>query len=153
MDLGALICTREPKCTICPVKSFCHARDPRPLPIRRSKPAREFLVENHAFVFRRGKVLLEQSTKRWRGMWTLPATQPQGSAIHTSRFTFTNHQIDLVVFARLLPLSASRRWFRRDELATIPMPSPHRRAMNALLHSVPDVERHSSTSLGLTATF
>jgi A/G-specific adenine glycosylase len=133
MDLGALVCARRPKCSACPVQRFCRTRDPLRLPIKTAKAPITFLTENHAFHFRRGKVLLEQSNGRWRGMWILPRTSASENAIHRSRFTFTNHRIDLVISERALRSSASRRWFARDQLDAIAMPSPHRRALNALL--------------------
>ena len=133
MDLGALICTREPKCTACPVKRFCRTRDPRPLPIKTAKPPTKFLTENHGFDFRRGKILLEQSASRWRGMWILPPTCANGHPVHRSRFTFTNHRIEFLVFERALRASPSRRRFSREQLESIAMPSPHRRALEALL--------------------
>ncbi|MFL6538385.1 MAG: A/G-specific adenine glycosylase [Chthoniobacterales bacterium] len=133
MDLGALICTREPKCTVCPVKRFCGTRDPLQLPIKNAKPQTKYLTENYAFDFRGGKVLLEQSSGRWRGMRILPRTNSSGRAIYASRFAFTNHRIDLIVFARTLSPNETRRWFTRDQLDAIAMPSPHRRALNALL--------------------
>jgi hypothetical protein len=66
-------------------------------------------------------------------MWILPRTSASENAIHRSRFTFTNHRIDLVISERALRSSASLRWFARDQLDAIAMPSPHRRALNALL--------------------
>ena len=76
IDLGALVCVpRKPKCGICPVKNFCRAKNPETLPVRKSRPRTTRLVENHAFVVRQGKILLEQSSKRWRGMWILPPLQ------------------------------------------------------------------------------
>lgn len=133
MDLGALVCTREPKCNTCAVKRFCRTRDPLRLPIKTAKAPIRVLTENHAFDFRRGKVLLEQSNARWRGMWILPPTNSSGREIHRSRFPFTNHRIDLVVFVQTLPRNENRRWFTRDQLTAVAMPSPHRRALKALL--------------------
>src|SRR6266436_5758092 len=73
IDLGALVCIpRGPKCGICPVKKICRAKHPETLPVRKSRPRTTRLVEKHAFVVRQGKILLEQSSKRWRDMWILP---------------------------------------------------------------------------------
>src|SRR5436190_12264663 len=73
LDLGALICVaRKPKCDICPVKAFCRAKNPSDLSIRNSRPETKQLIERHALIVRRGRILLEQSRHRWRGMWILP---------------------------------------------------------------------------------
>jgi len=73
MDLGALVCTaRAPKCGICPVNKFCCTRNPETLPNKKLRPRQKALTEAHAFIFHRNRILLEQSSERWRGMWTLP---------------------------------------------------------------------------------
>ena len=138
IDLGALICVAgEPKCGECPVRGFCRASQPALLPLKKQRVALKQLCESHQFATRAGRVLLEQSTKRWRGMWILPRiAQPNGDArsLHRSHFPFTHHRVTLNVFsAPTTPKSEAHRWFRIDELDAVPMPSPHRRALNTLL--------------------
>jgi A/G-specific adenine glycosylase len=139
IDLGALICvSRRPRCGICPVKQFCSAKDPQTLPVRKYRPRIKRLIEKHAFVVRQGKVLLEQSAARWRGMWILPPLQTvpaNQQPIHESVFPFTNHRVALNVFARRQQEIGRRlqRWIRINSLESIPIPSPHRRALQSLL--------------------
>jgi A/G-specific adenine glycosylase len=146
IDLGALICVpQEPKCGICPVKKFCRAKNPEKLPVRKPCPRTTRLVEKHAFVVRRGKILLEQSSKRWRRMWILPPLQADCFArssfrkreTYTSVFPFTNHRVALKVYAerpRKID-KRSQRWIRIKLLESIPIPSPHRRALQHLLQT------------------
>jgi len=135
IDLGALVCSFDkPKCNICPVKKFCRAKDPEALPVKKSKPSTKRLIERHAFVVSNDKLLLEQSSGRWRGMWTLPRAETRacGRAFYRSTFPFTHHRIALVVYRRATPnkIAATQRWFQSiDDIA---MPSPHRRAAQAL---------------------
>lgn len=139
MDLGALVCGTRPDCVICPVRNFCRAENPSRLPIKKTRPAIMLRTEHHGFSVRRGRVLLEQSQDRWRGMWMLPklATIPaKRKPLHVSEFPFTNHRITLTVFpgAAARPSAKSlRRWFPIDGLHSIPLPSPHRRALEILL--------------------
>jgi len=83
--------------------------------------------------------LLEQSQDRWRGMWMLPrlARVPaKHKPLHTSEFPFTNHRITLAVFpqpAAKCGQKSFQRWFPIDGLAAIPLPSPHRRALDAII--------------------
>jgi len=139
IDLGALVCVaRQPKCGICPVKTFCRAKNPRILPVRKSRPRTKRLIEQHAFVVRQGKILLEQSSTRWRGMWILPPLQRESAnqqPVYESIFPFTDHRVTLSVYARhrekiRKPLQS---WVRIDSLDSIPMPSPHRKALRHLL--------------------
>jgi A/G-specific adenine glycosylase len=149
MDLGALICTaRQPKCGICPVRNFCRATDPASLPQKRARPRTVELEETHGFVFRNGRILLEQSRARWRGMWILPPLEPlieTQPALHHSEFPFTHHRVRLSVFAQDVPARlhhSARRWFPIEAVDSIPMPSPHRRALNAIIeqHLVPPTD-------------
>jgi A/G-specific adenine glycosylase len=139
LDLGALICLpRKPKCGICPVKKFCRAKNPQSLPIKRPRPETKHLVERHAFVASRDKLLLAQSANRWRGMWTLPPLDlrsKRNGAIYKTTFPFTNHRVTLQVFRqrRSKVDQDFEQWFSMQALESIPIPSPHRRAILDLL--------------------
>jgi A/G-specific adenine glycosylase len=143
MDLGALICTaHNPRCQICPVKKFCRARDPASLPRKRKRAAIVPLTESHSLSTKAGAVLLERCHHRWRGMWMLPPLKLDGlkpsslrRPVYVSAFPFTHHRVKLRIFrqpAREIN-TLSQRWFPTDALHAIPIPSPHRRAINALL--------------------
>jgi len=136
IDLGALVCLPDkPKCNVCPVKKFCRAKNPEGLPIKKSKPRTKRLIERHALIVSNGRVLLEQSSARWRGMWTLPriGTRASGQALYRSTFPFTHHRIAFVVYRRATPnrIAPTQQWF--ESIDHIAMPSPHRRAVQALL--------------------
>jgi A/G-specific adenine glycosylase len=139
IDLGALLCVpREPKCGICPVKKFCRAKNPRSLPFRKSRPRTKRLTETHAFVVRRGTILLEQSAARWRGMWILPPLQASPTnqqPIYKSTFPFTNHRVALNIFAQRQRKieKNSQRWIKISSLESIPIPAPHCKALRHLL--------------------
>ena len=142
MDIGALICTaRTPKCNLCPVQKFCCAKNPLLLPIKKPRPRAKCLTEFHSFSCARGCVLLEQSRKRWRGLWILPPLKSKPlrqSALHISEFPFTHHRVRLEIFRTLHRNSgyAAQRWFRFSELDSLPMPSPHRRALHQILSAL-----------------
>ena len=144
MDLGSLVCTvRNPRCYICPVKKFCRARNPASLPRKRKRPDIVPLIESHRLCTIGDALLLERCQHRWRGMWILPPlkldclkqSSSQRCPIYTSVFPFTNHRVTLQVFRRRAYRIDQRvqRWFRKNELDTIPIPSPHRRALIDLL--------------------
>jgi A/G-specific adenine glycosylase len=143
MDLGTLICTaHNPRCQICPVKEFCRARDPASLPRKRKRAAIVRLTESHSLSTKQGAVLLERCHHRWRGMWMLPPLKldrlkPSSlrRLVYVSAFPFTHHRVNLRIFrqpAREI-YTPSQRWFPTEALHAIPIPSPHRRAINALL--------------------
>ncbi len=136
MELGALVCRPQPKCRICPVQNFCRATRPEMLPRKKSRLSLRKLIESHLWIRRGERILLEQSTKRWPGLWILPsARSTSGHPIHMSIFAFTHHKVTLRVF-RKSPHKIDndrQRWFSTRDLESIPIPSPHRRAVAALL--------------------
>jgi A/G-specific adenine glycosylase len=143
MELGALVCTVRPKCSACAVRSFCRTTDPTVLPRKRSRPPLQLRTEHHGFALQRRRVLLEQSQDRWRGMWILPrlpGAPATGQPLHRSEFPFTHHRITLAVYADARTPhkpTADQRWFPIRDLASIPLPSPHRRALDDILSSAP----------------
>jgi A/G-specific adenine glycosylase len=139
LDLGAMVCLpHKPKCGICPVKIFCRAKIPQSLPIKRPRSATKQLVEKHSFVIQNDRLLLAQSANRWRGMWILPPLllgSKTNGAIYTATFPFTNHRVTLQIFRQREPKidKPRKHWFSFRKLDSIPIPSPHRRAIDALL--------------------
>src|SRR5262245_4539203 len=142
LDLGALICVaRKPKCDVCPVENLCHAKNPAALPIRNSNRQTKRLIETHALIVKCDRILLEQSRLRWRGMWILPPVvidclKPSGfqrRPVYESVFPFTHHRVTLSVYRRAAPkrIALRQQWF--GSIEEIAIPSPHRRAINALL--------------------
>lgn len=141
LDLGATVCLpRAPRCHACPVRFFCRAENPGTLPIKPKKPATLRLTEAHAFAQSGDRILLEQSRQRWRGMWILPrlVVAPAQPPLLQLDFPFTHHRITLAVFAHSAPTrpNEQERWFALPELAGVPIPSPHRRALDQLLAPV-----------------
>ena len=150
LDLGALVCVaRKPRCHICAVKAFCRAKNPGALPVRKSRPEMRQLIESHALIVRHGRILLEQSCHRWRGMWILPRlehgrsnerrVQRQRRPVYKSVFPFTHHQVRLSVYRRRAPkrIPPGQQWF--NSIEKVAMPSPHRRAAQSLIQTL--VER------------
>jgi A/G-specific adenine glycosylase len=144
LDLGGVICVpRKPKCYVCPIKTLCRAKNPAALPVRKSKRKSQQLTEKHALIVRRGRILLEQSRHRWRGMWILPPLVIEGlkagcfqrRAIYESVFPFTHHRVTLSVYRRPAPkrIAPGQEWFKSIE--EVAMPSPHRRAAQRLIQT------------------
>jgi A/G-specific adenine glycosylase len=123
------------------VKKFCRAVDPSRLPVKKARYATKICTEHHSFTQRRGRILLEQSNGRWRGMWILPRLAAPSStrrALHLSEFPFTHHRITLAVHSRKKVTIGNfvLKWFPIRDLESVPLPSPHRRALNAILERV-----------------
>lgn len=143
MELGALVCTpRAPKCPACPVAQSCRAcalgaQDRLPV----KKPRRETvaLSENCALILSKNRILLEQQTSaRWRGLWKLPplpAAPMDEKPLVRLDYPFTHHRVTLSVFKAPAPAKPARNqaWHALASLDALAIPSPHRRALVALL--------------------
>lgn len=151
MELGALICVpRKPRCVICPVREFCRARDPESLPKKSPRPAIERRIERYLFIQRSNQILVQQNVgKRWRGLWSLPQRLGTGASdnlaepIVALRHPITRFVVQLEVFRGSPPsiLEEGQRWCSINELDQLPMPSPHRRALEQALDLARGAER------------
>jgi A/G-specific adenine glycosylase len=141
MELGQRICTSGvPSCLLCPVRGWCRAVRPADLP--RKKPRRAAVaVEEDVLVARNaGKVLLHQEQgRRRRGLWKLPAVHGRrcGALLWQGRYTITHHRVTLRLHAAHgRPVArAGEVWIDEQALTGIPMPSPFRRALAAVLEA------------------
>jgi A/G-specific adenine glycosylase len=133
MELGALICVaRNPRCSQCPIRRECAAEMPDQLPVRRPRGSVERVSEARAFIFERGKLWLEAAPgPRWRGMWLLPqASRSKRRPDHVEPYSITRFRVTMRVFIE----SGNGHHlvgYAPDNLP--PMPSPHRRAVAAMV--------------------
>jgi A/G-specific adenine glycosylase len=148
MELGALVCLPgRPQCGVCPVRKFCAAEAPEKLPLKKPRQKMVAIGETCAWIFKNGRVLLEQQTgSRWRGLWKLPTipetpevSHRQGQKIQKPlielEYPFTHHRVTLSVYAKTAPRSpgANQSWIQSTQLDAVAMTAPHRRAVRRLL--------------------
>ncbi len=141
MELGALVCTpRNPQCLLCPIRSHCAAfanGTAASLPLKKPRRQQAELTEHCAWTVSRGRILLEQQTgKRWRGLWKLPAlpAAPDTEPLLTLDYPFTHHRVTLSVFTQPppSPLGENHAWHPFTALTDVPLTAPHRRAIESL---------------------
>ena len=144
MELGAILCTgRGPQCLLCPVRGECDAEKAGTaleLPRKKARKKRVELSEACAWVYAKGRVLLElQTGARWRGLWKLPllASAPEAEPVLTAEYPFTHHRVTLSVFVQPAPRAAgeNQAWHTVAELEGVALTSPHRRAVEKLLQA------------------
>jgi A/G-specific adenine glycosylase len=141
MELGALVCTRTPRCDECPVSEFCAARAEgleEVLPAKKPRRRTARLAEPCALMTRNGHVLLEhQSGARWRGLWKLPAVTriPETAPELVIEYPFTHHRVTLSVYRQRAPRAVPPgcTWHAIAGLAEVPIAAAHRRALERLL--------------------
>jgi len=138
MELGQKVCkNKKPFCMMCPVRSFCNTDDPESLPKKKPKRKTVDVLEQCLWWEKNGKVLLEQQGRgeRRAGMWSLPMKKVdlRRKPTYQANYGITHHKVDLRVYRGIeIELSDSMQWFPIDELDKVPMPSPFRKAVNAL---------------------
>ncbi len=106
--------------------------------MKKARRAQVELDENCAWIVKRGAVLLEQQVgPRWRGLWKLPllaGAAPKEPPLWKATYPFTHHRVTLRVYPADAPrtVAAVQRWFSPAALKKAALPSPHRRAVDAL---------------------
>ena len=144
MELGQTLCsTAAPTCGDCPVARFCLTESPEGLPLRKPRAKTTRVDEHVRVVVEAGKVLLEQESGRRRGgLWKLPELGESrlGTAelLHEMKYSITRYRVTLRVYADRQGrrgLGEAEAWFTREELDSLPMPSPYRKALVALTES------------------
>jgi A/G-specific adenine glycosylase len=146
MELGATVCVpRSPRCEQCPVDRFCAAHaagTEQQLPVKLKKAsARDIALDLALFAGRAGdtgKVFLVQrnpAERRLADFWELPAKslfpkwngRPQGQIVHQ----IVNDRFRITVWRGTAPrLLPSGKWFTSIELATIPLTTISRKALD-----------------------
>jgi A/G-specific adenine glycosylase len=148
MELGQTHCRpTKPSCELCPLRGECRATEPEHLPVKSARPEMTEVTERVFFLRTAEGVLLEQETgSRRTGLWKLPAlpeslhAQPP-PVLMKSHYGITRYKVTLWVHE---PPKGKLLWPERheivlhDRLADLPMPSPYRRALNAMLKSHAD---------------
>ena len=95
-------------------------------------------LEQCIWAVKGGRVLLEQQEQggRREGMWALPVAKvdKRRKPIYRANYAITHYKVDLCVYATSEPEEKNNnRWVAFEELDQIPMPSPFRKAVEALL--------------------
>lgn len=141
MELGATICTpKAPKCEKCPIQQFCRANElhlQNQLPRPKAKPETIVVFENRLISVSDNMIGLQQAKPDdwWQGMFLLPKTEPhEFLAIGQINHVVTHHKIRLSLF-----FSQNKHddlvYVSISDLQTIPIPTPHRKAIQLVIQS------------------
>jgi A/G-specific adenine glycosylase len=140
MELGALVCRpKAPLCDECPVRSHCRAYaldTPEAFPVASAKPESVRLDLTLSVHRQNGKVALVQQPEGewWTGLWMFPIHKgsPTQRSLGTVRAQVTHHKLTLHV-CLVGKSPADARWVEENELNTVAMPAPIRRAWSIVL--------------------
>ncbi len=142
MELGQSVCRPgRPLCLQCPVKCHCRAVAPSELPVKKPRPAITAVTERVFFWADGDAILLEQERgNRRTGLWKLPALPADlqdapPPVLLKSTYGITRYKVTLWVHAAPAATAPTdtQRLIPRRELASTPMPTPYRRALDSLL--------------------
>lgn len=144
MELGATVCTpKNPNCSTCPVRLECRAflrGLTNELPVAAPKAEVKRIKQTFWVLLVGDQVHLRQSDpgEWWAGMYVLPASEEppvSGWVEDLGRFTFavTNHRISAAIkLIRLEAPAENLPLYDLRTLGSIPIPAPHRKALNLL---------------------
>jgi len=131
MDLGATLCRAgQPDCPACPVKAFCRATNPSMLPVKPAKKTITPVEDWRAVSIRKGCIFLVPSPgPTWKGLWLLPLGEPSSEPLAEISYAITRYKVRL----RLVDAEPQQDWQAFSLQNLPPMPSPHRRAVKAIV--------------------
>ena len=139
MELGQTLCgPKKTLCNECPIAESCRCVEPLGLPIKKLKPAVTNVDEHVILNIRNEKVLLKQETgKRSKGMWKLPSRDKKEvknlDLITTQNYGITRYKVKMHIYkSKNTQLNENEKWVSLDELASLPVPSPYRRALELI---------------------
>ena len=139
MELGQTLCgPKKTLCNECPIAESCRCVEPLGLPIKKLKPAVTNIDEHVILNIRNGKVLLEQETgNRRKGMWKLPTRDKKEvtklDLITTQNYGITRYKVKMHIYkSKNAQLNENEKWVSLDDLASLPVPSPYRRALELI---------------------
>ena len=139
MELGQTLCgPKKTLCNECPIAESCRCVEPLGLPIKKLKPAVTNVDEHVILNIRNEKVLLKQETgKRSKGMWKLPSRDKKEVKnlvlITTQNYGITRYKVKMHIYkSKNTQLNENEKWVSLDDLASLPVPSPYRRALELI---------------------
>ena len=139
MELGQTLCgPKKTLCNECPIAESCRCVEPLGLPIKKLKPAVTNVDEHVILNIRNEKVLLKQETgKRSKGMWKLPSRDKKEvknlALITTQNYGITRYKVKMHIYkSKNTQLNENEKWVSLDKLASLPVPSPYRRALELI---------------------
>lgn len=141
MDLGATVCKRtNPTCLVCPISAGCKAflgGEVEQYPVKRAKPKVSKEMLPIAICFQEQKVFLVRQEKRfWKGLWTLPVCEMPKNAKQLKPINHRLTHIELTIVPFLVSPSSiagiEGRWFSRQELDTVAVPTPIKKLLLSL---------------------
>jgi len=139
MELGQTICKpTNPTCNHCPVNDFCLTNRAVALPVKVKSTVITETTERVLFYRNpNGVLLLQEDGSRRTGLWKLPPLPDSlfsVPVIHKSKYTITRYRVTLWVHeCSTLPSAPLGQIIPLTEIPSLPMPSPYRRALNAVL--------------------
>jgi A/G-specific adenine glycosylase len=132
MDLGATVCTRNPRCEACPVRADCVARRTgRIAELPAPKPRKALPLRNVTwYVYRAaGRVLLERrpSPGIWGGLWCFPERKlldAKGVRLAPIDHGFTHFRLRVQPLLHEVKAESGGFWLDLDDALQAAVPAP-----------------------------
>ncbi|MBM3191992.1 MAG: A/G-specific adenine glycosylase [Chlamydiae bacterium] len=169
IELGALICKKQPKCPLCPLRLQCKAYQEGKqelYPIKKKLPEPVKLYHLVGVIEHKGEFLLYQEkdkNKRMADLWSFPLVEADGiketfshevlgyfqrlpkkvAILQTLYQTFTRYRVTLIPFylkAVDKPSIKGYTWIKKTDLSLYPFSSGHKRLVHLLSQDLPYFE-------------
>ena len=135
MDLGAMVCLpKSPKCTLCPLQSFCRGKNEPELYTQTKKTEYENLELFLGIYIKEDKIALLRSTeKMYKDMLVLPEVDPiEELFIGQFKHAYTKYRITVNLY-NIKNLQGEFIWINVNELHKAPISSLTKKAQKFFL--------------------
>jgi A/G-specific adenine glycosylase len=151
MDLGSTLCiSGEPDCEKCPLQKNCLAVSPQALPRKKARPVISKTSEQRLWDCHEDRLFLELSNgPRWKALWILPelgTIQPHGRPLAEIVYPITRYRVTMKVYRTMQKPHGHLQGFTVAELSSIPIPTPHRKAIEKVRQAIAARKDSSHTS-------
>ncbi|MEG0143094.1 MAG: A/G-specific adenine glycosylase [Akkermansia sp.] len=141
MELGQTYCKPQgADCLLCPVRAFCRAVDPDSLPVKNPKPEVTRKSHHDILYVTQGKILLARMEDgRHVGMYRFPVRSEAEVAglplLLKQSYSVTRYKMTRYLYGVSSPMELhdGEYFISIDDLDSLPMPSPDRKALGAPL--------------------
>ncbi len=143
MELGQTVCTpTSPACIICPVRTYCHAKNPTELPVKVPHKEISRLEHHDIWLLAHSKLLLEKQAdgSRHAGMYRLPQRPEEAvrglPLMCKQQYTVTRYNVTRHLYladAAHTAIQPGEEFIPLSQLDAIPMASPDRKLLSRFL--------------------
>ena len=142
MDLGALVCTKKPNCSICPMQDICSANLnglTESIPIKKRKvPVKEMTIHLQVMLNSHGQIAMRKRPEKgiWGSLWCFPElaapSHTNDGLTFIDKHLLTHRKLTLHFHLHHANQLADATWLYPNEIQDLGIPQPVRKNLTKI---------------------